>query len=62
MSGRTAQGRLGWSGGIQSLFGSAFFTSFSENPAVERIWLWGKSEYYYDYIWRKKKLFIRLSI
>jgi hypothetical protein len=39
-----------------------FLTSFSENPAVGRIWLWGKSEYYYDYVWRKIKLFIGLMI
>jgi hypothetical protein len=40
------------------LFGSAFFTSFSKNLAVERIWLWRESNYYYDYVWRKIKLFI----
>jgi hypothetical protein len=45
------------------LFGSAFFlTSFSENLAVERIWLWEESEYHYDYVWRKIKLFIGLRI
>ena len=41
---------------------SFFLTSFSENLAVERIWLWGESEYYYDYVWSKIKLFIRLRI
>jgi hypothetical protein len=45
------------------MFGSAFFlTSFSENLAVERIWLWGESRYHYDYVWRKIKLFIGLRI
>jgi hypothetical protein len=39
-----------------------FLTSFSENLAVERIWLWGESEYHYDYVWRKIKLFIGLRI
>jgi hypothetical protein len=39
---------------------SFFLTSFSENLVVGRIWLWGESEYYYDYVWRKIKLFIRL--
>jgi hypothetical protein len=29
---------------------------------VERIWLWGESEYHYDYVWRKIKLFIGLRI
>jgi hypothetical protein len=41
---------------------SFFLTSFSENPAVGRIWLWGESEYNYDYVWRKIKLFIGLRI
>jgi hypothetical protein len=41
---------------------SFFLTSFSENPAVRRIWLWGESEYYYDYVWSKIKLFIGLRI
>jgi hypothetical protein len=41
---------------------SFFLTSFSENLAVERIWLWGESEYHYDYMWRKIKLFIGLRI
>jgi hypothetical protein len=35
---------------------SFFLTSFSENLAVGRIWLWGESEYHYDYVWRKIKL------
>jgi hypothetical protein len=39
-----------------------FLTSFSENLAVGRIWLWGESEYHYDYVWRKIKLFIGLRI
>jgi hypothetical protein len=39
-----------------------FLTSFSENLAVRRIWLWGESEYHYDYMWRKIKLFIGLRI
>jgi hypothetical protein len=29
---------------------SFFLTSFSENLAAGRIWLWGESEYYYDYV------------
>jgi hypothetical protein len=41
---------------------SFFLTSFSENLAVGRIWLYGESEYYYDYVWRKIKLFIGLRI
>jgi hypothetical protein len=41
---------------------SFFLTSFSENIAVERIWLWRKSEYHYDYVWRNIKLFIGLRI
>ena len=41
---------------------SFFLTSFSENLAVGRIWLWGESEYHYDYVWRKIKLFIGLRI
>jgi hypothetical protein len=39
-----------------------FLTSFSENLAVERIWPWGESEYHYDYVWSKIKLFIGLRI
>jgi hypothetical protein len=39
-----------------------FLTSFSENLAVERIWLWRESEYHYDYVRRKIKLFIGLRI
>jgi hypothetical protein len=41
---------------------SFFLTSFSENLAVGRIWLWEESEYHYDYVWRKIKLFIGLRI
>jgi hypothetical protein len=41
---------------------SFFLTSFSENLAVGRIWLWGESEYHYYYVWRKIKLFIGLRI
>jgi hypothetical protein len=41
---------------------SFFLTSFSKNLAVGRIWLWRESEYHYDYVWRKVKLFIRLRI
>jgi hypothetical protein len=41
---------------------SFFLTSFSENLAMRRIWLWGESEYHYDYVWRKIKLFIELRI
>jgi hypothetical protein len=41
---------------------SFFLTSFSENLAVERIWLWGESKYHYDYVCRKIKLFIWLRI
>jgi hypothetical protein len=41
---------------------SFFLTSFSENLTGRRIWLWGESEYHYDYVWRKIKLFIRLRI
>jgi hypothetical protein len=41
---------------------SFFLTSFSENLVVGRIWLWGESEYHYDYMWRKIKLFIGLRI
>jgi hypothetical protein len=41
---------------------SFFLTSFSENLAVGRIWLRGESEYHYDYVWRKIKLFIGLRI
>jgi hypothetical protein len=41
---------------------SFFLTNFSENLAVGRIWLWKESEYHYDYVWRKIKLFIRLRI
>jgi hypothetical protein len=41
---------------------SFFLTSFSENLAVRRIWLLGESEYHYDYVWKKIKLFIGLRI
>ena len=41
---------------------SFFLISFFENLAVGRIWLWGESEYHYDYVWRKIKLFIGLRI
>jgi hypothetical protein len=41
---------------------SFFLTSFSENLAVGRIWLWEESEYHYDYVWRKIKFFIGLRI
>jgi hypothetical protein len=41
---------------------SFFLTSFSENLAVGRIWLWRESKYHYDYVWRKIKLFIGLRI
>jgi hypothetical protein len=41
---------------------SFFLTSFFENLAVRRIWLRGESEYHYDYMWRKIKLFIGLRI
>jgi hypothetical protein len=41
---------------------SFFLISFSENLAMRRIWLWGKSEYHYDYVWRNIKLFIELRI
>jgi hypothetical protein len=41
---------------------SFFLTNFSENLAVRRIWLCEESEYHYDYVWRKIKLFIRLRI
>jgi hypothetical protein len=41
---------------------SFFLTSFSENLVVGRIWLWRESEYHYDYVWRKIKLFIGLRI
>jgi hypothetical protein len=34
---------------------SFFLTSFSENLAVERIWLWEESEYCVDYVQRKMK-------
>jgi hypothetical protein len=27
-----------------------FLTSFSENLAVQRIWLWRESEHHYDYV------------
>jgi hypothetical protein len=39
-----------------------FLTFFFENLAIERIWLWEESEYYYDYVWKKIKLFIGLRI
>jgi hypothetical protein len=45
-----------------SVWFSFFLTSFSENLAVGRIWLWRESEYHYDYVWRKIKLFIGLRI
>jgi hypothetical protein len=32
---------------------SLFLTSFSENLAVKRIWLWGEFEYRGNYMWRK---------
>jgi hypothetical protein len=41
---------------------SFILTSFSENLAVGRIWLRRESEYHYDYVWRKIKLFIGLRI
>jgi hypothetical protein len=41
---------------------SFFLSSFSENLAVGRIWLWGESEYHYDYVWMKINLFIGLKI
>jgi hypothetical protein len=41
---------------------SFFLTSFSENLAVGRIWLWGEFEYHYDYVCRKIKLFIGFRI
>jgi hypothetical protein len=40
------------------LFGSAFFTNFSENLSVERIMLCRKSDYREDYVWRNLKMFI----
>jgi hypothetical protein len=46
----------------ESVWFSFFLTSFSENLAVGRIWLWGESEDHYDYVWRKIKLFIGLRI
>jgi hypothetical protein len=56
----------GGGGGLQLNLGpvwfSFFLTSFSENLAVWRIWLWRESEYNYDYVWRKIKLFIGLKI
>jgi|SwirhisoilCB3_FD_contig_81_629151_length_1220_multi_4_in_0_out_0_3 hypothetical protein len=48
--------------GLVPVWFSFFLTSFSENLAVVRIWLWGESEYNYDYVWRKIKLFIGLRI
>jgi hypothetical protein len=45
-----------------SVWFSFFLTNFSKNLAVRRIWLWGESEYHYDYVWRKIKLFIGLRI
>jgi hypothetical protein len=36
----------------KGMFGAAFL----------KIWLWGESEYHYDYVWRKIKLFIGLRI
>jgi hypothetical protein len=37
------------------VWSSFFLTSFSENLAVERIWLWEESEYYVHYVRRKMK-------
>jgi hypothetical protein len=37
---------------------SFFLTSFSENLAVGRIWLWGESEYHYNYV-EEDKVFHR---
>lgn len=45
-----------------SVWFSFFLTSFSENLVVGRIWLWEESEYHYDYVWRKIKLFIGFRI
>jgi hypothetical protein len=39
-----------------AIIGFVWFSS------VWRIWLCGESEYYYDYVWRKIKLFIGLRI
>jgi hypothetical protein len=47
---------------IGSVWFSFFLTSFSENLAMRRIWLWGESKYHYDYVSRKIKLLIRLRI
>jgi hypothetical protein len=47
---------------LRPVWFSFFLTNFSENLAVGRIWLWEESEYHYDYVWRKIKLFIRLRI
>jgi hypothetical protein len=41
---------------------SFFLTIFSENLAVGRIWLWKESEYHYDHVCRKIKLFIGVRI
>jgi hypothetical protein len=49
-------------GKLGSVWFGFFLTSFSENLAVMRIWLWVESEYHYDYMWRKIKLFIGLRI
>jgi hypothetical protein len=49
-------------GHFGSIWFSFFLTSFFENLAVERIWLWEESKYYYDYVWRKIKLLIGLRI
>jgi hypothetical protein len=57
-------GHVAEGGGAMSwpVWFSFFLTSFSENLAVGRIWLWEESEYHYDYMWRKIKLFIGLRI
>jgi hypothetical protein len=47
---------------LRPVWFSFFLTSFSKNLAVRRIWLWEESEYHYDYVWRKIKLFIGLMI
>ena len=40
---------------MERVWFSFFLTSFSENLAVERIWLWEESEYCVDYVRRKMK-------
>jgi hypothetical protein len=52
--------RMEWD--VGPVWFSFFLTSFSENLAVGRIWLWEESKYHYDYVWRKIKLFIGLRI